>query len=173
MASEVWALAQLVLILAVGCGGADAGFRGGAVEEPLGAGVQLRVSAAAGDGLLNLPLAIYGHRSALSVWAFGAGLGELAGGQGEDVRAGVGDWRAAGDADVLDDSQVADALVVLVLDSGGGCAWWPGVFVTPYVIDPLFNKFEPLAQTDPALVERLEQVVARGAVSRFRRSGCS
>jgi Zn-dependent protease with chaperone function len=37
-----------------------------------------------------------------------------------------------------------------------------GVFITPYVIDPLFNTFEPLAKSNPQLVERLEQVVARG-----------
>jgi STE24 endopeptidase len=47
--------------------------------------------------------------------------------------------------------------------------WFPamaftllGVFITPYVIDPLFNKFEPLEATNPALVAQLEQVVARG-----------
>ena len=37
-----------------------------------------------------------------------------------------------------------------------------GIFLTPYVIDPLFNKFKPLQQTNPALVTLLEQVVARG-----------
>jgi len=37
-----------------------------------------------------------------------------------------------------------------------------GVFATPYVIDPLFNKFEPLQKTNPALVAQLEKVVARG-----------
>ncbi len=37
-----------------------------------------------------------------------------------------------------------------------------GIFITPYVIDPLFNKFEPLQKTNPALVEQLEKVVARG-----------
>ena len=37
-----------------------------------------------------------------------------------------------------------------------------GVLITPYVIDPLFNKFEPLAQSNPALVEQLERVVKRG-----------
>jgi STE24 endopeptidase len=36
------------------------------------------------------------------------------------------------------------------------------IFATPYVIDPLFNKFEPLQKTNPALVEQLERVVARG-----------
>jgi Zn-dependent protease with chaperone function len=39
------------------------------------------------------------------------------------------------------------------------------VFVTPYVFDPMFNKFEPLAKSNPALVARLEQVVARGGIS--------
>ena len=37
-----------------------------------------------------------------------------------------------------------------------------GIFITPYVIDPLFNKFEPLAQSNPALVQQLESVVVRG-----------
>ena len=36
------------------------------------------------------------------------------------------------------------------------------VLIFPYVIDPLFNKFEPLAQSNPALVQQLERVVARG-----------
>jgi Zn-dependent protease with chaperone function len=36
------------------------------------------------------------------------------------------------------------------------------VYLVPIFIDPLFNKFEPLSQTNPELVQRLEQVVARG-----------
>ena len=36
-----------------------------------------------------------------------------------------------------------------------------GTFAEPLVIDPLFNKFEPLEKTDPALVAQLEKVVAR------------
>ena len=39
-----------------------------------------------------------------------------------------------------------------------------GVFIFPVFIDPLFNKFEPLAQSNPALVERLEKVVQRGGI---------
>jgi Zn-dependent protease with chaperone function len=35
------------------------------------------------------------------------------------------------------------------------------VFVTPLIIDPLFNKFEPLTKTHPALVDKLETVVAK------------
>jgi len=35
------------------------------------------------------------------------------------------------------------------------------MFVEPVVIEPLFDKFEPLAQSNPALVQQLEKVVAR------------
>jgi STE24 endopeptidase len=38
------------------------------------------------------------------------------------------------------------------------------VFIAPIFIDPLFNKFEPLTKSDPALVEQLERVVHRGGV---------
>jgi Zn-dependent protease with chaperone function len=37
-----------------------------------------------------------------------------------------------------------------------------GIFITPYVIDPLFNKFEPLQKTNPELVAQLEKVVEKG-----------
>jgi STE24 endopeptidase len=47
--------------------------------------------------------------------------------------------------------------------------WFPAmaftllaVFASPYIIDPLFNKFEPLSNTNPELVAQLERVVARG-----------
>ena len=39
------------------------------------------------------------------------------------------------------------------------------VFVLPLVVDPMFNHFEPLAQTHPELVQQLERVVAKSGVS--------
>jgi len=39
------------------------------------------------------------------------------------------------------------------------------VFVAPLVIDPMFNHFAPLAKSDPALVERLEQVAAKAGLN--------
>lgn len=39
------------------------------------------------------------------------------------------------------------------------------VFIGPWVIDPLFHKFEPLQQKDPALTVALEQMVQRAGVS--------
>ena len=38
------------------------------------------------------------------------------------------------------------------------------IFLTPLVIDPLFNKFEPLSAHDPQLVSDLERVVDRGGL---------
>ncbi len=47
--------------------------------------------------------------------------------------------------------------------------WFPtmaftilAVFASPYIIEPLFNKFEPLTKTNPELVTQLERVVAKG-----------
>ena len=39
------------------------------------------------------------------------------------------------------------------------------VFLQPLVIDPLFHKFEPLQQKDPALVASLEQMLRRAGVN--------
>ncbi len=39
------------------------------------------------------------------------------------------------------------------------------IFVSPTVIDPMFNKFEPLQKTDPQLVTALEQVVHRAGMN--------
>ncbi|MFZ0664044.1 MAG: M48 family metallopeptidase [Acidobacteriaceae bacterium] len=36
------------------------------------------------------------------------------------------------------------------------------VFLVPIVIDPMFDHFSPLAKADPALVQQLEKVAARG-----------
>ena len=38
------------------------------------------------------------------------------------------------------------------------------VFVTPVVLDPLFNTFEPLETTQPQLVEPIERVAERGGL---------
>ena len=38
------------------------------------------------------------------------------------------------------------------------------IFLSPLVIDPMFNKFEPLQKTDPQLVTALEEVVHRAGM---------
>ncbi len=114
--------------------------------------------------LLDAPLRAYGHHVGL---AFGLSV------------QGWGSW-------VLDQAKgflltwVVAGLLVAVLFWVIGKSprhWWfwfwiPtmaavlfGVFLSPILIDPLFNKFEPLEQRDPALVAKLEKVVARSGVS--------
>jgi Zn-dependent protease with chaperone function len=39
------------------------------------------------------------------------------------------------------------------------------VFISPYVIDPLFNKFEPLEKSNPQLVDAIEKVTQRGGLT--------
>ena len=39
------------------------------------------------------------------------------------------------------------------------------IFLAPFVIEPLFFKFEPLAQKQPVLVSEIEKVVARGGMN--------
>ncbi|HEY6447331.1 MAG TPA: M48 family metallopeptidase [Acidobacteriaceae bacterium] len=39
-----------------------------------------------------------------------------------------------------------------------------GTFVAPLFVDPLFNHFTPLVQSDPALVQQLERVAERGGL---------
>ena len=38
------------------------------------------------------------------------------------------------------------------------------VFITPVILDPIFNKFEPLDKTNPALVEAIQTVTKRGGL---------
>jgi STE24 endopeptidase len=113
---------------------------------------------------LNAPLRIYGHHVGL---AFGLSV------------QGWGSW-------VLDQAKsflltwiVAGALVMILfwIIRRSPRHWWfwfwiPtmvavlfGVFLAPIVVDPLFDKFEPLQQRDPALVAQLERVVARSGIS--------
>ena len=39
-----------------------------------------------------------------------------------------------------------------------------GVYLTPLVFDPMYNKFEPLSQSHPALVAQIERVAAHGGL---------
>jgi STE24 endopeptidase len=39
------------------------------------------------------------------------------------------------------------------------------VFLAPVVIDPLFNKFEPLEKNDPQLVDAIEKITRRGGLN--------
>jgi STE24 endopeptidase len=114
--------------------------------------------------LLDAPLRVYGHHLGLAYGLSVQGWGSW-----------VLDW-AKGFAI----SWVVTGLLVMVLfwivrrspDCWWFWFWIPamvavlfGVYLSPILVDPLFNKFEPLQSTHPALVEQLERVVARSGVS--------
>ena len=160
----VWGLAELVLILVSGIAGRlqDLAVRLGKNRWVQGFGFVFCFLLLI--DLLNLPLGIYGHTVALSY--------------GLSVQ-GWGSW--LGDkAKMFGLEWFFGSLLVMLMFwviRKSPRYWWfwfwipavlcvlAGVFLSPYVIDPLFNKFEPLAKSDPALVERLEQVVARGGLA--------
>jgi Zn-dependent protease with chaperone function len=160
----LWAIAQLVLVLALGIVAQmrDLALRLSGNRWVQGfAFVFLLVLLL---GLCDLPLAIYGHHAALgyglSVQGWGSWLGDRAKVLGLE-------WLIGG---------LMTMLMFWVIRKSP-TRWWlwfwipavlcsvGGVFLTPYVIDPLFNRFEPLANSDPALVMQLERVVARGGLS--------
>jgi STE24 endopeptidase len=114
--------------------------------------------------LLNAPLRIYGHHQGL---AYGLSV------------QGWGSW-ALDWAKSFAISWVVTGLLVMMLfwiirwspDRWWFWFWIPtmvavlfGVYLSPILIDPLFDKFEPLQRAHPALVEQLERVVARSGVS--------
>ncbi|HEV2646267.1 MAG TPA: M48 family metallopeptidase [Acidobacteriaceae bacterium] len=114
--------------------------------------------------VLDLPLGVYAHHVGLSY--------------GLSVQ-GWGNW--LGDrAKVFGLMWAIGGLVVVSVEwviRRSPRRWWfwlwipavgfvlAGVLITPYVIDPMFNTFEPLAKTNPELVTRLEQVVARSGIA--------
>ena len=164
VAGTLWTLAGLALVLVLGVA---ARMRDIAVVLSRNRWVQgfafLFLLALVVD-LLNLPLAIYGHRASLSY--------------GLSVQ-GWGSWLADRAKSFALEWLIGSLMAILMFWVIGRSPtrWWfwfwipavlaviAGVFLTPYVIDPLFNRFEQLAQSDPALVAQLERVVARGGLS--------
>ena len=158
-----WGILQLVLLLALGVA---AWMRDVAVRTSGNRWVQgyaFLLLLLAITTVLDLPLDMYGHHVSLeygmSVQHWGSWLGDMAKSFGLTLAVG--------------------GLLVMLLFwviKKSPTRWWfwfwipamaavvCGVFVYPIFVDPLFNKFEPLAKTNPELVDRLEKVVARGGI---------
>jgi STE24 endopeptidase len=112
---------------------------------------------------LNLPPALLGHHLGVQ---FGLSV--------ESWPAWWGDWAKSTGIYVVAGTVVLGVLYGLMRHAPR--RWWLwfwiitipvevfAVFVTPIVIDPLFNHFEPLQKVDPALVDQLERVAARGGL---------
>ena len=114
--------------------------------------------------LLDLPLAMAGHQVSVQ---YGQSVQHWGSWFGDRAKSFVLSWLVGG-------------LLVLLLFAvirRSPARWWLwfwapamacvlfGVLVAPVVVDPLFNHFEPLAQTHPALVEQLERVVHHAGMS--------
>ena len=111
--------------------------------------------------LLDLPLAVYGHwlrlHYGLSVQGWGSWIKD-------ELKSSALGWVFGGLLVML------LFFIIRKLPRTWWFAFWlctipiilAGIFATPYIIDPLFNKFEPLSQSHPELVQRLEEVVHRG-----------
>lgn len=114
--------------------------------------------------LLELPIDIYRHHVSVAYGFSVQGWGSWLGDQAKSLALAV----------------AIGGLLVLILFwviRRSPARWWlwfwmvaaafavAGVFITPYVIDPMFNHFEPLTKSDPALVQQLETVVQRGGMN--------
>ena len=113
--------------------------------------------------LFHLPLSIVGHHISLAYGQSIQGWGSW-----------FIDWGKALLLDLISSTVVVSVVFALIRKSR---RWWLWlwvislpmevllVFVLPLVIDPMFNHFEPLAQSNPALVEQLERVIDKTGVA--------
>jgi Zn-dependent protease with chaperone function len=113
--------------------------------------------------MLDLPIAVLRHHISLSYGQSIQGWGSW-----------FVDWGKALMLDLISGTVVLSVLFALIRKSRHWWLWlWVVsvpmqvlvVFVLPLVVDPMFNHFEPLAQTSPALVQKLEEVVGKTGVS--------
>jgi STE24 endopeptidase len=162
--SEGWGILQLVLLLALGVPARMRDAVEGLTKNRWGQCVAFVFLFLLAITLLDAPLRIYGHHIAV---AYGLSVQGWASWMADQAKSFLLAWLVAG-------------LLVMILFWVIGRSpkhWWfwfwiPtmaavlfGVFLAPILVDPLFNKFDPLQQHDPALVEQLERVVARSGVS--------
>jgi Zn-dependent protease with chaperone function len=163
-AGSVWSILQLVLLLALGV---PPRLRDVAVKATSNRLAQCALVTLLLFGiiaLLDAPLAIYGHHLGL---AYGLSVQHWGSWLWDQIKSFLLMW-------------IVGAMLVLVLFwviRHSPARWWLwfwvpamaavlfGVFLSPVLVDPLFNKFEPLQQSNPALVQQLEKVVARSGVS--------
>ncbi len=163
-AGEGWGIVQLVLLLALGV---PARMRNVAENLTKNRWLQCLVFAflfLLTITLLNLPLRIYGHHKAVEYGLSVQGWGSWT---WDQTKSFLLTW--------LVGALLVRMLFWVICRSPKNWWFWfwiPtmagvlfGVFLSPIVVDPMFNKFEPLAQRDPALVAQLEKVVARSGVS--------
>jgi STE24 endopeptidase len=114
-------------------------------------------------GVVSLPIDIYEHHISRAYGLSVQGWGSWA-----------GDWCKAEAVSLVITMLAVAALFRIIRKSPHG--WWfyfwlltqPFVvlliFVAPVILDPMFNKFEPLEKTQPQLVSEIEKITHRGGL---------
>jgi STE24 endopeptidase len=114
--------------------------------------------------ILNLPPDMYGHRLSRS---YGLSV--------QGWASWFGDWGKSLGIEVIGGTLVIWLLYLIIRKSPRRCwfYFWLAtlpitafvVFLSPVLIEPMFNKFEPLAKTNPELVSKIEEVVHRAGMN--------
>ena len=162
-ASSGWGILQLLLLLRFGVIAWMGRVALAAGRNRWVQGIVFALLLLTATTLLDLPLGLYGHHVAL---AFGQSVQGWMSWMGDEAKGFL--------LTLLIGTPVVMLLFWVVRRSPS--RWWfwfwipamalvlLSVFVAPVLIDPIFNHFEPLAKTNPALVHRLGEVVNRGGV---------
>jgi Zn-dependent protease with chaperone function len=163
-AGSAWSILQMLLLLALGVPPRLRDLAARSVENRLAQCFLFTLMLFGTIAVLDAPLYVYGHHLGL---AYGLSVQHWPSWLWDQVKSFLLLWIVGG-------------MLVMVLFwviRRAPRRWWLwfwvpamaavlfGVFLSPVLVDPLFNKFEPLQQSNPALVAQLEKVVARSGIS--------
>jgi STE24 endopeptidase len=160
--STVWSVAVLLGVLGFRWAARLSAWAGAVTYRPWLQGLCFAPAFFLILSLLHLPLSILGHHISLSYGQSIQGWGSW-----------FLDWGKAVLLDLVTGTVVLSGVFGLIRWSRRWWVWlWIAslplqivvVFVLPLVVDPIFNHFEPLAQTNPELVQQLERVVEKTGV---------
>lgn len=162
--ASTWSILQMLLLLELGVPSRLRDAAAKSADNRLAQCFVFTLLLFAVIAVLDAPLAVYGHHLGL---AYGLSVQHWGSWLWDQVKSFLLAWIVGG-------------MLVMVLFwviRRSPTRWWLwfwvpamaavlfGVFLSPILVDPLFNKFEPLEQSNPALVRQLEKVVARSGVS--------
>jgi len=162
-AGEVWGIAVLAGILALGFSGKFRDWAESRSRRRFAQGAIFVVLFGLTNDVLNLPLGIYGQHLELK---FEQSV--------EGWPSWFWDWTKGEALEFLLAVLLVTILYAVIRRSPR--RWWfyfwlaalpilfAGMFVEPVLIEPLFYRFQPLSAKHPALVEALEKVVARAGL---------
>jgi len=163
-ASLVWSFLSLILLLRLGIASDLAALSKRATSRIWLQGFIFLPLLLLLISVLDIPFAIAGHHIAI---IYGLSI--------QHWLSWFGDWAKGLLLTILAGSAIISILFAIVRRSPR--LWWlwfwlisiplilASVYLVPIFIDPIFNHYQPLAETNPALVEQLERVVAKSGMT--------